>query len=64
MGGGVPLLLFGLVMVKLTRDVPFWTVELGTKTLLMVGGKATNKVADAEPPVPPLVELTGPVVFR
>src|SRR5712691_5895091 len=61
--GGV-LLLFGLVMVKLSNDVPFWKVVSGTKTLLMVGGKATNRVAEAAPPVPPLVELTAPVLFR
>ena len=57
------MLLFGLVMVKLSNDVPFWKVVSGTKTLLMVGGRATNKVADAVPPVPPLVELTAPVVL-
>src|SRR5262245_855972 len=61
--GGVELL-FGLLMVKLANDVPFWTVVSGTKTLLIVGGRATVKVADAEPPVPPLVALTGPVEFR
>lgn len=36
---------------------------VGKKSLLMVGGFATFKVAEAVPPVPPLVELTGPEVF-
>lgn len=36
----------------------------GRKSLLMVGGKATPKVADAVPPVPPSLEPTAPVVFR
>ena len=61
--GGVELLL-GLVMVKLANVVPFWAIVLGTNSLLIVGGKATVKVAEAEPPVPPLVELTGPVLLR
>ncbi len=62
-GGGVPLLLFGLVMVKLSKDVPFWKVVSGRKTLLMVGGMATLRLAVAVLPVPPLVEVAFPVVF-
>ena len=54
----------GLVMVKLSKDVPPCTVVAGTNSLLMVGGLATIKVADAVPPVPPLVELTAPVLFK
>jgi len=61
-GGVLPL--FGLVMVKLNKDVPFWTVVSGKKSLLIVGGLATARFADAVFPVPPLVELTGPVAFK
>lgn len=61
--GGVELL-FGFWMVKLNNVVPFWATVSGRKSLLMVGGNATNRVADAAPPVPPFVLLTGPVLFR
>jgi len=61
--GGVELLL-GLVMVKLTTGFAPRKIVSGTNTLLITGGRATNKVAEAAPPVPPLVELTGPVEFR
>lgn len=61
---GATELLLGLLMVKLKPEVPVWKIVSGTKTLLIVGGLATNSVADAEPPVPPFVELTGPVLFR
>lgn len=56
--------LFGLLMVKLNRVVWFWLMVSGRKSLLIVGAKATDKVAVASPPVPPLSELTGPVSFR
>ena len=55
--------LFGLVMVKLNKDVPFCTVVSGKKTSLMVGGMATLRLAVAVLPVPPLVEVTFPVVL-
>jgi hypothetical protein len=61
--GGIELLL-GFWMVKLSNVVPFWGTVSGRKSLLMVGGLATDRVADAKPPVPPLVELTEPVVFE
>jgi hypothetical protein len=60
--GGVELLL-GLVMVKLNNVVPFTVTVLGKNSLLMVGGKATDRVAEAEFPLPPSFEATGPVVF-
>ncbi len=55
--------LFGLLIVKLNWDCPASEIVSGTKTLLMVGGKATDRVAEAESPVPPSVELTGPVLL-
>src|SRR5258705_684085 len=55
--------LFGLLMVKLNKVVPFGVTLSGRKSLLIVGGKATPKVADAELPMPPLVELTAPVLL-
>ena len=61
--GAVELLL-GLVIVKLTTGLAPRKIVSGTNILLIVGGLATNSVAEAEPPVPPLVELTGPVEFR
>ena len=61
---GADELLLGLLMVKLNRVIWFWLILSGTKILLMVGGKATPKVADAVPPVPPSLEFTAPVVFR
>jgi len=63
LSGAVELLL-GLLMVKLNRVIWFWLILSGRKSLLMVGGKATPKVADAVPPVPPSLEFTAPVVFR
>jgi hypothetical protein len=54
---------FGLVMVKLTEVVPFSGMLAAPNALLMVGGAATVKLAEAVLPVPPLVELTAPVVF-
>src|SRR5579859_3613914 len=57
-------LAFELVRVKPTAAVPFSATAFTPKNdLLMVGGAATVNVADAVPPVPPFVELTGPVVF-
>lgn len=56
--------LFGLLMVKLNRVVWFWLMVSGRKSLLIVGAKATDKVAVASAPVPPLSEVTGPVSFR
>src|SRR5258705_2174352 len=56
--------LFGLLMVKLNKVVPFVVTLSVRRSLLIVGGKPTPKVADAELPMPPLVELTVPVLLR
>ena len=57
-------LLFGLVMLKVSAVVPFTGIVVAPNALLMLGGDATTRVADALLPVPPFVELTGPAVFR
>jgi hypothetical protein len=54
---------FGLVMLKLSDVVPFKGIEAAPKVLVMLGGVATVRVAEAVLPVPPLVELTAPVVL-
>jgi hypothetical protein len=54
---------FGLLIVKLSEVVPFCTTWFGWKSLLIVGGAVTFRVADAELPAPPLVELTRLVLF-
>lgn len=56
-------LLFGFVMVKLNVLLPFSGMLLGLKDLLIVGGLATVSVADAAVPLPPSVELMGPVLL-
>jgi len=53
----------GLVMVKVRVEVPFSAIVLGEKAFVMDGGTSTASVADAVPPVPPLVELTLPLVL-
>ena len=53
----------GLVMVNVKEVVPFKTIELGLKTLLMLGGATTSMLAEAVPPVPPSVEVTLFVVL-
>jgi hypothetical protein len=59
-----PRLLLGLAIVKVKVVATFVGVVVGEKALLMVGGLATSSVAEAVLPVPSLVELTAPVVFR
>jgi hypothetical protein len=57
-------LLFGLLMMKLTEVVPFRGIVVAPNALLIVGGLATVRVAVLlVAPVPPLVELTAPVVL-
>jgi len=56
-------IVFGLLMVKLRLVLPFTGIEAALKALLMVGGLATVMLADAVLPVPPLVEVTAPVVL-
>ena len=54
---------FELLMVNVRLVLAFSKIELAPKALLMVGGVATVMLADAVLPVPPLVELTAPVVL-
>jgi hypothetical protein len=54
---------FGLLTLKLIKVVPFCTTVFGWKSLVIVGGVTTCRVADAELPVPPLLELTGLVLL-
>ncbi len=54
---------FGLVMVKVKLVVPFSGMPAAPNALVMVGGVATVRFAVAEFPVPPLVEVTDPVVL-
>ena len=56
--------LLGLVIVKLNNDCSLTVTVSGKKSLLMVGGSATPKVAEAASPLPPLSELIGPVLLR
>ena len=53
----------GLVMVKLNALVPFNGTAAGLNDFVICGGVATLKLAEAVLPVPPLVEVTAPVVF-
>src|SRR5713101_753853 len=57
----VPVL--GLVMVKVRVEVPPTEVLVGEKALLMLGGATTVTLAIAVLPVPPLVEVTLPLVL-
>src|ERR1041385_5244253 len=50
-------------MVNVRLVVPFNGMVAAPKALAMDGGEATVKLAVAVLPVPPLVELTAPVVF-
>jgi len=53
----------GLLSVKVTEVVEFSRMLAAPKALVMVGGAATDRFAEAVLPVPPLVEVTLPVVF-
>jgi hypothetical protein len=58
-------LLFGLVMLMVNKVVPFSGIFVGANVLVTVGALATTKVAVLlVAPVPPLVELTAPVVLE
>jgi len=57
------MLLFGLVIRNVSVLLLFTGMLVGLKDLTMLGGAATISVAEAVRPVPPLVELTAPVVF-
>ena len=50
-------------MVNVSEVVPFSGIEVAPNDLTMVGGRATRRLALAVLPLPPLVEVIGPVVF-
>src|SRR5258708_7166556 len=54
---------FGLLMVNVSDVAPFNGICAAPNALLMVGGEATVRFDVAVLPVPPLVELTLPVVL-
>ena len=54
---------FGLVSVKVSWETPPELIVVGLKALEIVGGEFTVNVAVALVPVPPLVEVTLPVVL-
>jgi hypothetical protein len=57
-------LVFGFVMLMVSDVVPFNGILVAPKLLVTVAGEATIRVAVLlVAPVPPLVELTAPVVF-
>lgn len=53
----------GLVMVMVRVEVPLTPMLVGLKAFVTVGGATTVRTAFAVLPVPPLVELTAPVVL-
>ena len=60
----VSAVLLGLVIVRVRVEVPPTTIVVGLKALAIDGLARTANVALAVRPVPPLVELTAPVVLR
>jgi len=52
-----------LLIVKLNALLPFSAIVVGLNDLVIVGALATVRLADAVLPVPPLVEVTLPVVL-
>src|SRR5689334_20391007 len=56
-------LVFGLLMVKVSEVVPFSGIVAAPKAFVIVAGVATVRFAVAVLPVPPLVEVTLPVVL-
>src|SRR5262249_30723923 len=54
---------FALVMLNVSEVVPFNGMLAAPKALVMLGGLATVRFAVAVLPVPPLVEVTAPVVL-
>jgi hypothetical protein len=53
----------GFVIVKLSEVEPFSGMLAAPNDLVIVGGVATVRFADAVLPVPPLIEVTLPVVL-
>src|SRR5579859_274414 len=56
-------LVFGLLMLKVNAVLAFSSMPAAPKALVMVGGAPTVRLALAVFPVPPLVELTAPLVL-
>ena len=54
---------FGLLILKVRDVEPFSRMLAAPKALVIVGGVATVRLAEAVLPVPPLVEVTLPVVL-
>ena len=57
---GLPV---GLVMVKVRLVVVFRAMLLAPNAFAIEGGASTLRLADAVKPVPPLLELTAPVML-
>src|SRR6266566_2782177 len=57
------LVVFGLLMVNVRLVLAFSGIEAAPNAFAIVGGVATVMLAEAVFPVPPLVELTAPVVL-
>ncbi len=55
--------MFGFWMVNVSEVVPFNGMLAAPNALVIDGGVATVKLAEAVLPVPPLVEVTFPVVL-
>jgi hypothetical protein len=53
----------GLVIVNVSELVPFNVVVVGLNAFAIDGGATTAMLAEAVPPVPPLAEVTAPVVL-
>jgi len=57
------VVVFGLVILKVSEVVPFSGMLAAPKAFVIVGGVATVRFAEAVLPIPPLVEVTLPVVL-
>jgi len=55
--------LLGLLMLKLSEVVPFEGMVIVPNVLVIAGGLATVRLADAVLPVPPFAEVTAPLTF-
>lgn len=53
----------GFAIVKLRLVLPLTGMEAAPNALVIVGGATTAILEDAAPPVPPSVDVTGPVVL-
>jgi hypothetical protein len=54
---------FGLLTLKVSEVVPFTGTDAAPNVLVIDGGVATDRFAVAVLPVPPLVDVTAPVVL-